>query len=206
MLLSLLAIGPGGNVEYFEKVLPMHARGEVFVKLQYSLTHVLAVLGVPAATAVSLGSLSYAVLAILAVVIAVREPATPLGRARAILLPVAIVALGGTYIHHQQICLAIPAAFALVPSMRTGSQRLALTAAFYRSSLFAGHGTCGDQHRHLCLGLWRNRCLAVADEALVGFRRICCHRLRAAPRYRYVAARDVYENCVYCEAARRTAE
>lgn len=127
---SLHAIGLAGNLEYFQEVLPMHARAEVFVRLQYSLTHVLAISGVPVDVALKAGSLSYGILALGAVFFASREPDSPLGRTRAIVLPTAVVALGGAFIHSQEISLALPAAFVLVRCVKTDVQRALLTVAF----------------------------------------------------------------------------
>lgn len=128
--LSVHAIGIGGNLEYFQEALPMHARAEVFVRLQYSLTHVLALLGVPIDLALKAGTLSYVALAIAAVFYATREADSAQGGARAIVLPCAIVALGGTFIHNQEISLALPAAFVLARSLRSDTQRLLLTVGF----------------------------------------------------------------------------
>jgi len=128
--LSVHAIGIGGNLEYFQEVLPTHARAEVFVRLQYSLTHVLALIGVPVDFALKLGTLSYAALAVAAVFNATREIDSAQGRARAIVLPCALVALGGTFIHNQEISLALPAAFVLTRSIRTDAQRFLLTVGF----------------------------------------------------------------------------
>ena len=128
--LSLHAIGLPGNLEYFSDQLPMHARAEVFVRLQYSLTHLLAIGGVPVDAALRLGSASYAALALFAIYNAVRDARDNLGGARTIALPVAIVALGGTFIHNQEICLALPALFVLVRSAETKINRLLLTIGF----------------------------------------------------------------------------
>ena len=127
---SLYAIGFSGNVEYFREVLPMHARAEVFVRLQYSLTHLLAIVGVPVDVALKAGTISYGILAFMAVCFASREPDTALGRTRAIVLPTAVVALGGAFIHAQEISLALPAAFVLVRCVKTDLQRALLTVAF----------------------------------------------------------------------------
>ncbi|HKE36727.1 MAG TPA: hypothetical protein VKB39_04805, partial [Candidatus Baltobacteraceae bacterium] len=72
----------------------------------------------------------YLVLAIAAIIFAMREPPDALGRARAILLPVAFVTLGGTYLHHQQISVALPAAIIVIPCVRTTTQRILLSMAF----------------------------------------------------------------------------
>ena len=128
--LSLHAIGLPGNLEYFNDQLPMHARAEVFVRLQYSLTHLLAISGVPIDAALRLGSASYAALAIFAIYNAFRDVRDDLGGARAIALPVAIVALGGTFIHNQEISLALPALFVMVRSADTKLNRLLLTIGF----------------------------------------------------------------------------
>ena len=128
--LSVHAIGIGGNLEYFQEALPMHARAEVFVRLQYSLTHVLALLGVPIDLALKAGTLSYVALALAAVFYATREADSAQGRARAIVLPCALVALGGTFIHNQEISLALPAAFVLARTVQTNTHRLLLTVGF----------------------------------------------------------------------------
>ena len=128
--LSLHAIGLSGNLEYFQDQLPMHARAEVFVRLQYSLTHILAVFGLPVDAALRLGSLSYAGLAVFAIFGAARESRDALGGTRAILLPVAIVALGGTFIHNQEISLALPALFILARTANTPERRILLAIGF----------------------------------------------------------------------------
>ena len=128
--LSVHAIGILGNIEYFQEVLPMHARAEVFVRLQYSLTHVLAVLGVPVEIALKAGTLSYAAAAIAAIVFVSRGADSALGRARAIVFPSAVVALGGTFIHNQEISLALPAAFVLARTVSSTRDRLLLTVGF----------------------------------------------------------------------------
>ena len=127
---SLWAIGYAANIEYFTRVLPEQANAEALFHWQYSLTHVLAISGVPVAVALALGSLSYAVIAACAIFFAVREPRTDDGAARAILLPAAAVCIGGTYIHYLQFALAFPAAFLLAPSVRTQLDRILLFTAF----------------------------------------------------------------------------
>jgi len=94
------------------------------------LTHVLALLGVPIDLALKAGTLSYVALALAAVFYATREADSAQGRARAIVLPCALVALGGTFIHNQEISLALPAAFVLARTVQTNTHRLLLTVGF----------------------------------------------------------------------------
>ena len=117
---SVVAIGLAANFEYLRSVLGAQARAEVFHHYQYSLTHVLAVAGVPVGTALHSGSLSYALLFLIALYIGTRKALTPLDRARSVLVPVAIVSLGGTYMHGQEVVLALPAVLVMARSARSG--------------------------------------------------------------------------------------
>ena len=70
--LSLLTIGPAGNAAYFTSVLPAHALSEASRDTQFSLTSILASLGVGDAAAVRVGSVWYVAMLILGTVAAGR--------------------------------------------------------------------------------------------------------------------------------------
>jgi hypothetical protein len=119
-IISIVTIGLAANLEYFRSVLPLQAFAEVVANDQYSLTHLLASLGVSTSMALWLGSASYVVMAVVGIALAAR-----LWRRRpayALLLPPAAVTLGGSFIHDVQIATAIPVALLLaadVPAART---------------------------------------------------------------------------------------
>jgi len=105
------------NLEYFRFELPLQAFSEVTADDQYSLTWLLSALGQRPATALALGSASYALMLALGVALS-----TYLGTRRRLgyvmLLPPAAVALGGTFVHDVQIAVAIPFAFLLACDVR----------------------------------------------------------------------------------------
>jgi peptidoglycan/LPS O-acetylase OafA/YrhL len=116
LVLAAISIASGGfahNLAYFTTVLPAHALSEVSRDNQYSLSTVIAALGVPDRPAVLAGSVSY--LAMLGLGVAVglalarryREPAfIPL-------VPCAFALLGGSFAHTEAIAAAVPAALLL---------------------------------------------------------------------------------------------
>jgi len=126
--ISLYAIGFTANVEYLRSVLPTHARAEVFHHYQYSLTHLLATLGVPTTVALDAGTISYAALAAFALYVVTRGAVrNPLERARVILVPAAFVTLGGSFIHGQEILIALPAALVLARCAKSNADRTLAT-------------------------------------------------------------------------------
>jgi len=108
-VLGLATLGFERNLEYFTTVLPLHARAEVLANDQFGLSRVLYLLGVAEKTALMLGSLSYALAAIVGLIFA-RRFANALDRpALLVLFPVAAVTFGGAFIHDVQIAAALPA-------------------------------------------------------------------------------------------------
>ena len=127
--LSIAAIGFSANLDYVRSVLPAHAAAEVFHHYQYSLTHMLTLFGISPAIALKIGSFSYVVLAIVGIALAVRQRTERFGSVNVILLPTAIVALGGTFIHAQDIILALPAAFVFCRTANTAESRVTASIA-----------------------------------------------------------------------------
>ncbi len=119
-VLSFAFLGTATNVEYFAKVLPIHAFAEVPVWIQYSLTSVLYTFGVPDALALRLASIQYALTIALGVALA-GPLAKRIGAPALVLFPAAYAVVGGPYMHIQQISSAIPFALyvaAFVPALR----------------------------------------------------------------------------------------
>ncbi len=113
-LLSLAALGPAVNLEYFSSVLPAHALSEVSRDTQYSLTAVLAALGTSPQQAVRGGTLWYVAMLVAGVLVAGRLAKRTENAAFLACVPPAFAVFGGTFIHITQIAAAIPAAVLLV--------------------------------------------------------------------------------------------
>ena len=106
---SIAAVGVEINVEYVRTVLPLVALGEVAANDQYSLTHVLAAIGMSPSRAVSIGSASFLFMLAVGVTLALRL-AKRRRLAYLLLLPPAAGMLGGSYIHDVQLVAEIPLA------------------------------------------------------------------------------------------------
>jgi len=107
--IGLATLGIERNLEYFTTVLPLHARAELLANDQFGLSRVLYLLGVPSQLALTLGSVSYALAAVVGLIFA-RRFANALERpALLVLFPVAAVTLGGAFVHDVQIAAALPA-------------------------------------------------------------------------------------------------
>jgi hypothetical protein len=113
-LASVAVLGWPTVVEYVRVILPAQSGGEAVMSVyQYSLTHVLHVLGAPAKVATTAGSIWYLGTIALGTFAAARIRAR-YGRASAIaLVPVAISLFGGLYVHNHQITAALPGALLL---------------------------------------------------------------------------------------------
>jgi hypothetical protein len=108
--LSLVAVGPAANVEYFSTVLPAHALSEITRDTQYSLSAVLAAVGVAQPLAVRIGALEYLAMLVLGVAVAQRLARTTGNAAFLVVTPPAFAVFGGTFIHVTQIAVALPCA------------------------------------------------------------------------------------------------
>lgn len=120
---GLAAVGPHGFLEWATRVIPEQARNEVFFWGQYSLTSVLAALGVGAGTALAAGSLSFVVMLVVATWLAKRLADALHAREYVVLVPPALCVIGGSYVHVASIAAAIPLALALAqsaPAARAG--------------------------------------------------------------------------------------
>lgn len=102
----------GANVtlEYVHAVLPLHALSEVANSRQLSLTSVVHLLGAPDRIAVRVGSLCYVTMLAVGVVVAYRFKLASRHDGLIVAAPVALVLLGGVFIHVTQMEAALPAA------------------------------------------------------------------------------------------------
>lgn len=125
--ISLATLGLATNLEYFTSVLPAHALSEVTRDTQFSLTAVLAMLGVSQTLALQAGSLWYVAMLIVGTLVAGRLARRSANNAFLVCVPPAFAVLGGTFIHVTQIAAALPAA-AIVAFEKKEHQALALVA------------------------------------------------------------------------------
>jgi hypothetical protein len=105
--------GPRVAIEYFAQALPAQALSEVYAADQFSLTHAAIVAGASIPVALRLGLVSYAVMAVLGVVVARRLSGTDAPEYLA-LVPPAFILIGGTYLHDIQFYTALPLALVLL--------------------------------------------------------------------------------------------
>lgn len=125
--LSIAAVGWLANVEYFAVVLPAHALSEAARDTQFSLTSILASLGISDATAVRAGSLSYVAMLAVGVALAGRLALRSHNAAFLACVPPAFAVFGGTFVHVTQMAAAIPAAILFVTTC--GGHRRTIAAA-----------------------------------------------------------------------------
>jgi hypothetical protein len=119
-IFGALNLGIERTVSYFTQVLPAQAAAELVATDQYSLSHVLYIAGFQDRAALLLGSISYAVMLVVGVIVA-RRAADALGSCALIAtLPAAAAALGGSYVHEEQLLASLPAALLLAAFARRG--------------------------------------------------------------------------------------
>lgn len=126
--LALVALGPAVNLEYFSSVLPAHALSEASRDTQYSLTAVLAALGLSPQAAVRGGTLWYVAMVVAGTMVAGRLARRMENAAFLACVPPAFAVFGGTFIHVTQIAAALPAAALLVSYSAQRYRAIAIVA------------------------------------------------------------------------------
>jgi hypothetical protein len=128
LALACAVAGPKGFLEYLIAVLPAHSQSELLFPFQYSLTYALADLGVSPALARAAGLSSYVLLLAAALIIAPRTSTQLQRRAFIVFIPALCCVIGGTFLHQEELCFAIPAV-TLLAWRTAGSQRTIAAAA-----------------------------------------------------------------------------
>lgn len=123
--LSVAILGWAANAEYLTRVLPQMADAEIVASDQYSLSHLLFMLGAPSGAALLAGKIWFAFAAVAGIAIAGRSSRREL----LALLPPAAVTLFGIYLHDIQILIAVPAALLLAARTRGAAQAVATACA-----------------------------------------------------------------------------
>jgi hypothetical protein len=128
LALACAVAGPRGFLEYVTSVLPAHSQSELHFPFQYSLTSALVVLGVTTTAARAAGVASYVLLLAAALVIAPRTSTHLQRPALIVFVPALCCVIGGTFLHQEELCFAIPAV-TLLAWETTGRQRTIATVA-----------------------------------------------------------------------------
>ncbi len=121
-----LTVGLGGVIEYVSRVIPAQAAAETRYLYQYSLTYVLAWVGLPARVSLLAASLSYLAFMALGLWLGARL-AAKLGRRELLAyLPAVCSVVGGAYVHMVDLSVAIPAALVLATTLTGRSRTIAV--------------------------------------------------------------------------------
>ncbi len=125
---ELRLVGIKGLIQYATAVLPAQAAAEVHFPYQYSLTYALATLGLPNAVAALAGAVSYALIIAAGVMLGLALYGRYHKRELLLFVPALCSIVGGTYVHPEELCFAIPALLVLATATR-GAPRTVLALA-----------------------------------------------------------------------------
>ena len=116
--IALRLVGTGVLIQYVTAVLPAQSASELHFPFQYSLTYLLAHAGIPTGVAALAGAASYVVMLVAGLLLA---PAASrrFGRPELVaFIPALCSTIGGTYLHPEELCFAIPALLVLANAAR----------------------------------------------------------------------------------------
>lgn len=117
-ILSVSALGAAENVEYVQRVLPIHVASESHYPDQYSATFLAMAFGIGQRAAIDLGQLSYWMLAIAGCVLARTYRVRGGSLELAVVVPMAFSVVGGPFVHAHHLLAAVPLAFSVVDKNR----------------------------------------------------------------------------------------
>jgi hypothetical protein len=106
---AAVVAGPQGALEYLAGVIPAHAASEVHFPFQYSFTYAVAWFGAPDTAARLAGALSYLVLLGAGLWLASRTAAALNRRELFVFVPALCCVVGGSFLHQEELCFALPA-------------------------------------------------------------------------------------------------
>jgi hypothetical protein len=125
---AVAAVGWHSTVIYLAGVVPAQAHSELHFPFQYSLAYALAFLGAAPPAARAAGALSYPLMAVVGLTLARRARQNAAPRELLVFLPALCTAIGGAYLHAEELCLALPALLVLAVNAR-GTPRYVLGVA-----------------------------------------------------------------------------
>ncbi len=115
---SLALSGPAISWEYVSRVLPLQALAEATNPSQYSLTLWMVALGISDNVAVRVGELQYALFCVASIVLAKQLSDRYSEPSLIVALPVALVVIGGPFIHYSETITMWPAVLLLAKHAR----------------------------------------------------------------------------------------
>jgi hypothetical protein len=131
LLMAVVGVATTGAPAFMQdllRVIPAQAVAEIGFPYQYSLTYVAHFAGVPPATALLLGNVSF--LAVLAGSLWYAPRIATVMQRRELLafFPAACATLAGSYVHMVELCFAIPAALVFVTASTGGLRKISAVA------------------------------------------------------------------------------
>jgi hypothetical protein len=126
--LSFGFLGPSVNLEYFSSVLPAHALSEVTRDTQYSLSAILAAIGMAPGAALRAGALWYLAMLLGGIFVGGKLAKETRNPAFIVCVPPAFAVFGGSFIHITQIAAAVPAATLLACSAQARYRNASIVA------------------------------------------------------------------------------
>lgn len=128
LVCSLLLVGPAGVVSYVTAVLPAHAASELHFPYQYSLTYVAALFGLGSNAARAVGAIGYVAVSLAGLALVPRLSQTLRRRELIVFVPAFFSVFGGTFVHAEELCFALPALLVFTTALQ-GRLRLAAVLA-----------------------------------------------------------------------------
>jgi len=116
---SVAMLGVATNVEFFTRVLPLHAYAEIGSVDQWSLTWFLHFLGIKDSVALASGSIFYALMTIVGLALGWLCARAYDSEHFIVLAPPAVAMLGGAFVHDTQYAAVMPAALAIAAAAGT---------------------------------------------------------------------------------------
>ena len=123
-----MVAGPRGVVGYLAGVIPAHAASEVHFPFQYSFTYAAAWFGASDNAARLAGALSYLVLLGAGLWLAKRTSAHLDRRELFVFIPALCCVIGGSFLHQEELCFALPALAILSLETRDWTRTVFVTA------------------------------------------------------------------------------
>lgn len=121
-------VGAPVIAQYVSAVLPSQSISEAHFPFQYSLTYLLGHAGVPSDAAALLGSLSYIAMLVVGLSLAPQASRRLQRPELIVFIPALCSAIGGTYLHPEELCFAIPALLVFAVATRGTSRIVAAVA------------------------------------------------------------------------------
>ncbi len=131
VLLACVAVavsGPHGTIAYLTQVIPAHAASETHFPFQYSFTYAAAWLGAADDVARTVGALSYLVLLGAGLWLGSATANRLKRRELLVFLPALCAVAGGSFVHQEELCFALPALAILSMQTRGWPRTISIAA------------------------------------------------------------------------------